>query len=511
MSVAILFLVLTYVFGTDFPSHMLLLAFCGVMTLIIPLSRWPWLVFAFLMAALLERFALFWATHNEPIIQLHNPSVILFVEASVSLCALFFLAFVAFAHLPAVMKLGIDSAMHPTKVRYIRYTNAVGFSIAVANLFFLFAEAPVIVDWGDFDPEKYGLLIARAMASLAFVFVPILSALGRQTLARLVLIVSGLGFCIFETWLYGKVAPTDLYLLSIIVIAAAIFPPNEKRFLVATVISTAVALVVCMLLRELTLPAVPVERPVVQAAINLVVTVGAFFVILAVAISQRTTTEEAESRVLEEQARSERLLHNILPVSIAKRLKASPGLIADGHKEASVLFVDLVGFTPLARNLPPADLVNLLDRIFREIDGLVDLYGLEKIKTIGDSYMVAGGVPDSDPAQKSKMAQLALDVRDLMASEFPSSEFDLNVRIGIASGPVVAGVIGSKKFSYDLWGDTVNLASRLESHGVPGRIQVDENFRSSLSDRFIFERRGLVEVKGLGKVDVYFLERKASP
>ncbi|MGV6819673.1 MAG: adenylate/guanylate cyclase domain-containing protein [Parvularcula sp.] len=458
------------------------------------------------MAVLLERFSLSWAIYNEPLIQLHRPSLILFVEASVSLGALFVLALVALAHLPAVMRLGVDNAMHPTKVRYIRFTNAVGFSIAVANLFFLFAEAPVIVDWGDFDVEKYGLLMARTIASLMFLLVPVLSSLGRLTAARLVLMVSGLGFCIFETWLYGKVAPTDLYLISIIVIAAAIFPPTEQRFLIATVVSTAVALIVCMLLRELTLPAVPVQRPAVQAAINLVVTVGAFFVILAVTVSQRTTTQEAETRVLEEQARSERLLHNILPVSIAKRLKASPGLIADGHEEASVLFVDLVGFTPLARNLPPADLVNLLDRIFREIDDLVDLYGLEKIKTIGDSYMVAGGVPDSDPTQKTKIAQLALDVRNLMASNFASADYDLNVRIGIASGPVVAGIIGSKKFSYDLWGDTVNLASRLESHGVPGRIQVDDRFRAGLTGRFHFEERGVIEVKGLGKTKVYFLE-----
>jgi class 3 adenylate cyclase len=205
-----------------------------------------------------------------------------------------------------------------------------------------------------------------------------------------------------------------------------------------------------------------------------------------------------------EREKSERLLLNVLPVSIADRLKESEETIADGFDSATVLFADIVGFTPLARDLPPADTVVLLDRIFAGWDELAERHGVEKIKTIGDAYMVAAGLPTPREDHAEAIAALALEM-GAEAERCAGSEAPLEVRIGIDTGPVVAGVIGRAKFSYDLWGDTVNTASRMESHGLPGEIQVTERAYERLRDRFELRPRGTIEVKGKGPTATYLL------
>jgi len=205
-----------------------------------------------------------------------------------------------------------------------------------------------------------------------------------------------------------------------------------------------------------------------------------------------------------EREKSERLLLNVLPVSIADRLKESEETIADGFDSATVLFADIVGFTPLARDLPPADTVVLLDRIFAGWDELAERHGVEKIKTIGDAYMVAAGLPTPREDHAEAIAELALEM-GAEAERCAGSGAPLEVRIGIDTGPVVAGVIGRAKFSYDLWGDTVNTASRMESHGLPGEIQVTERTCERLHDRFELRPRGTIEVKGKGAMSTYLL------
>ena len=207
-------------------------------------------------------------------------------------------------------------------------------------------------------------------------------------------------------------------------------------------------------------------------------------------------------------ARSEGLLLNVLPKVIAQRLKRNPGVIADAYDDVTVLFADVVDFTPFAERTAPDRVVGVLDGIFSEFDGLAARHGLEKIKTIGDAYMVAAGLPERRPDHAEAMAEMALDMRDSFSRVCEPLGADLAIRIGIDSGPVVAGVIGRHKFSYDLWGDTVNTASRMESHGVPGQIQVSEAVRNRLQDHYDFEARGEVELKGKGPRPAYILIRR---
>ncbi|USR92206.1 response regulator [Phormidium yuhuli AB48] len=206
-----------------------------------------------------------------------------------------------------------------------------------------------------------------------------------------------------------------------------------------------------------------------------------------------------------EQGKSERLLLSILPKPIAERLKQNPRTIADSFNDVTVLFADIVGFTKLWSRISPTELVELLNEIFSGFDKLAEKNGLEKIKTIGDAYMVVGGLPIPREDHAEAIAQMALDMQHRMAQFNRGDHEPFSIRIGINTGPVVAGVIGTNKFIYDLWGDTVNTASRMESHGIANTIQVTEATYERLKDSFEFERRGVIDVKGKGKMTTYLL------
>jgi guanylate cyclase len=211
------------------------------------------------------------------------------------------------------------------------------------------------------------------------------------------------------------------------------------------------------------------------------------------------------------QERADHLLLNILPRSIAEKLKDKPQTIADQFSAASILFADVADFTPTVEKLAPAQVVGLLDQLFSRFDTLTETYGLEKIKTIGDCYMAAAGIPTPRPDHARALADLALDMLDAMRADRDVARLGLQLRIGINSGPVVAGVIGRKRFLYDLWGDAVNIASRMESHGTPGRIQISEATYELVKGEFDCERRGPVAVKGKGEMETWYLVgRKAS-
>lgn len=248
------------------------------------------------------------------------------------------------------------------------------------------------------------------------------------------------------------------------------------------------------------LPPTMVLQSFVVAA---VVSCGVLLLIVFYAFRETARAEAAAER---EYERSERLLTNILPSSIAARLKESGGaVIADRYDDASILFADIAGFTASASDIEPDDLVTFLDRVFSDFDRLVERHGLEKIKTTGDAYMVVSGVPAARSDHAQALARLALDMRDVALEWRDPRGRKVPLRIGIGSGPVVAGVVGTRKFFYDVWGDAVNVASRMETTGSPGTIQVSQDVYACLKDAFVLEPRGDVEVKGKGVMRTWFL------
>jgi len=215
---------------------------------------------------------------------------------------------------------------------------------------------------------------------------------------------------------------------------------------------------------------------------------------------------QAEKELVEmEQEKSERLLLNILPRAIAGRLKGGEKAIANRHEVVTVMFADLCGFTAMSRQTTPADLVAMLNGIFTAFDLIVERHGVEKIKTIGDCYMLVGGLPTHRDDHAAVVADTALEMIAALDQINRTNGTVLQMRVGIHTGPVVAGVIGKIKFTYDLWGDTVNVASRMESTGMPGKVHISEQTQQALEGRFTLENRGFVECKGLGAVQTYFL------
>jgi adenylate cyclase len=244
----------------------------------------------------------------------------------------------------------------------------------------------------------------------------------------------------------------------------------------------------------------PVWFTSTMLALNIAVGGAIVFTLLAVFAKQRA---DALAALRLEQAKAESLLLNILPRSIAERLKAQTQPIADQFESASILFADVVDFTPWSERHAPAEVVGYLDRLFTHFDQLAERHGLEKIKTIGDCYMVAAGVPTPRPDHAHALARMALDMLDGVSAEL--GHLGLELRVGINSGPVVAGVIGRKRFLYDLWGDAVNTASRMESHGAPGRVQITRATYDLIAEEFDCEARGTIDVKGKGEIEAWYL------
>lgn len=216
--------------------------------------------------------------------------------------------------------------------------------------------------------------------------------------------------------------------------------------------------------------------------------------------------EDSLEQLKIEQQKSESLLLNILPKTIAEKLKQQQSIIAESFSDVSVLFADIVGFTQLSSSVSAIELVHLLNGIFSKFDDLAEKHGLEKIKTIGDSYMVVSGLPTPRADYAEAIAEMALDMKSALAQFQKEQSQNVSIRIGIHCGPVVAGIIGTKKFIYDLWGDTVNTASRMESHGIPDCIQISEETYKLLSSKYLIEERGLIHLKGKGEMLTYLLQ-----
>ena len=255
--------------------------------------------------------------------------------------------------------------------------------------------------------------------------------------------------------------------------------------------------------------AVPLATAVVFFALNFIAVATIIYLLLRYSIQEKQKMQdrltEAHGLLKAEQERSERLLLNILPGPVAERLKRSEQPIADGFAEATVMFADIVNFTEAASHLTPGQVFSMLNEVFSAFDELAERFGLEKIKTIGDAYMVAGGLNSASSRYTEAIADMALAMHERLRQGFAPQGMRLAIRVGIGTGPVVAGVVGKKKFIYDVWGDTVNIASRITAESTPGMVQCDTNTFERLRDRFDFEEPRMLRLKGKGEMAVYGL------
>jgi guanylate cyclase len=343
----------------------------------------------------------------------------------------------------------------------------------------------------------YTVVGVMNLVSVALTF-PVLIAIKVWPL-RFAVLANGMLVLIFvtqliETAMFGGLLPSGLVVIFGLGLVLAALIAIGLRAAIWWTIAFAASVVYAVAIPEWVDPIYELADPALDAAFNLLTTAILVMAALAYFIRQRDKY----------QRRSDDLLHAILPDEIVPRLKDGAGTIADDLEGASVLFADVVGFTPMSASLSPAQLVELLDDVFSCFDAFVDGLGLEKIKTLGDAYMAAAGVPRPRPDHAHAIAELALRIRDHEAVN-PVDGSRLSFRIGINSGPVTAGVIGTRTFSYDLWGDTVNMASRMESTGVPGAIQITAATHALVRDAFVCERRGLVAVKGKQEMETFLL------
>jgi class 3 adenylate cyclase len=335
--------------------------------------------------------------------------------------------------------------------------------------------------------------------------------LRKHLFARVWFSVDAAVFLTVHTVQLGTVSGWHFFLAVCVFLLFYMFPPRDKVWMYALIAVFSACFVGCEIFFRGNgiLTGIPDEYLLQLYYDN---TLGVLFCALSMGGVGYVTIRNADDNLAVEHERSEALLRNILPGPIADRLKATPGVIADSFSDATIMFVDIVGFTKLSETMPPDALIALLNNVFSEIDDLTDQYALEKIKTIGDAYMVVAGAPERRPDHAEAMVAMSLEIKERFAKLNRAGPHVLDFRIGIHSGPVVAGVIGKKKFSYDMWGDTVNTAARMESHGIPGEIQVSARVRDVLSDNFLFVERGLVELKGKGEVLTYLLKgRRVQP
>ena len=316
---------------------------------------------------------------------------------------------------------------------------------------------------------------------------------------------------LLQASLGGFIASSGMVLWSIFVPLAALALSGVRRSVVWLLAFFAALVTLALLDSRLSEHAValPTGFVVTFFVLNVMGVTLSAYAMLGYFVEQR---ERARLALEAEQERSESLLLNVLPGPIAERLKQESGVIAEHYDSVTVLFADLVGFTERTQVMPADELVALLDRIFTAFDREADAQAVEKIKTIGDAYMVAGGLPERRSDHVRAVVRVALAMRDEIAAiaREPGQEW-LAVRIGIDTGPAVAGVIGRRKFIYDLWGDTVNTASRMESHGLPGQIQVTERVAEALGSEFTVRPRGTILVKGKGPMATFLLEAASAP
>jgi adenylate cyclase len=355
--------------------------------------------------------------------------------------------------------------------------------------------------------QLWWLVIAHIVLMLLFASAPLLHRV--NSLAAPVAVL-----CLFYAdmlvlaWIFGTATGIPFVLLAGPALAVLYFGLEQITLMIVfAVIAGALDVAVVLTIPEDT-GLLPRPLMITSLVAAIIMTAGVLLSIVAFALDEAARAESAAER---EYERSERLLVNILPTAIAARLKSDGGaVIADRHDEASILFADMAGFTAQASDTEPDDLVKFLNRVFSDFDRLVERHGLEKIKTTGDAYMVVSGVPTARPDHAQALAALALEMREAAAEWRDARGRSVPIRMGISCGPVVAGVVGTRKIFYDVWGDAVNVASRMETTGAAGKIQVSQEIYERLRDDFELEPRGEIDVKGKGRMPTWFLLSRKS-
>lgn len=305
---------------------------------------------------------------------------------------------------------------------------------------------------------------------------------------------------------YGLDSLFTLHLVIIPMSGIMFFTKSEKRVFYKCLFAFLIVLI-CIVLYDFHYGALYQLEPDDNLIINILIASGSMGVSFYYALYFYEENNNYKNLIQLEREKSDRLLHSIFPKAIAERLRESNESVAESFDNVAVVFVDIVGFTNLSSSMSPDKLVELLDEIFSAFDKVVDQYAIEKIKTIGDAYMAVCGIPIPNEKSSQNAADMALKLIQIVNSKF-TDKYNLKVRIGIHTGRVVAGVIGNKKFSYDLWGDTVNIASRFESSGAPNKIHITEAVKNSLDNAYLFEDRGEIMIKGKGSMKSFYLMSK---
>jgi len=391
---------------------------------------------------------------------------------------------------------GVTSETSGTDARYVRFINA-------TLLLFALAQAPILpllVTLG------LGAQLQVNVASLCLCVLGFfLNRSGRHLTAKVLIISVVTANAAYFSFVLGSTAPTHLWLIPMAVLGMLAFKPSEWLWASGLV---GISLVSFSIFEVMHPEMAPWDGLFGDASDELMArqisTVLAMVLTVVFVGMMHRRFAHSEAALSLEKAQSERLLRAILPDEIARELRETGTTQALRHEDVSLLFADLVGFTPLSASMPAEEVVALLAKVFERFDRLIAECGVEKIKTIGDAYMVAGGVPKTIEDHAERLLRCAVGMLDIVKEVSVLSGHQLQLRIGLHRGPVVAGVIGTTKFAYDLWGETVNLASRLESSGEPGRIHVSDAFRAGLEDRADFEERGQITLKGVGLVRTHW-------
>lgn len=391
-----------------------------------------------------------------------------------------------------IADLGVDRVESELEAKHVRLTNV------VAILGVLLMAAWVLPNGLS---GSIPLAVWAAGWSLAFAPVLWLNARGWPTAASLLVVVVANAMVLWALWIFGAAAGVVAYSPVLAASAYLFFPPRKRPLAhVSAVLAATFAVLVI---------AFPQWWPtrVVLLPLNVLAPLNealGLLSLIVVATAFARAVARTERGLVEERARADRLLLNVLPASVAERLKAAPEQrIADRHDEVSILFADIVGFTQLAGQRSAHDLVEMLNDLFSAFDAICEREGAERIKTMGDGYMAVCGLPEPRADHAEVIARVAQAICRYMRSE--QVEASLQVRVGIHTGPVVAGVIGRSRFHYDLWGDTVNLASRMESSGIPGRVQLSEAMWQRIGETMACEARGPIAIKGKGELSTWLL------